>query len=56
MVWNLAKGGGWDRYKLLTNEYSEALRKAIITEDSVEEKMDRFEKILDKKSTKPLEK
>jgi hypothetical protein len=25
VVWNLAKVGGWDQYKLLTDEYSETL-------------------------------
>jgi hypothetical protein len=48
VVWNLAKAGGWDQYKLLTNEYSQALRKAIFSEATIEQKMTRFEKIHDK--------
>ena len=48
VVWNLAKEGGWDKYKMLTDGYSQVLRNVIETEETVEEKMNRFEKILDK--------
>ena len=48
VVWNLAKEGGWDQYKVLTDVYSEALRKVIETDNTVEEKMNKFEKIHDK--------
>ena len=44
MVLNLAKEGGWDQYKMLTNKYSEALKKSIGTEETVEEKMTKFDK------------
>ena len=43
---NLAREGGWARYKVLTDEYSEQLEKAISKEeDSVEEKMVKFDKV-----------
>ena len=45
---NLAKEGGWDKYKMLTDGYSQVLRNYIETEETVEEKMNRFEKIHDK--------
>ena len=48
MVWNLAKEGGWDQYRMLTDVFSEALRKVIETDDTVEEKMKKDEKIHDK--------
>ena len=48
VVWNLAKAGGWDQYKELTDYYSKALGKVIDTEDDVEEKMKKFNKIHDK--------
>ena len=48
VVWNLAKEGGWDNYKVLTDIHSEALRKVIEKEDTIEEKMRKFDKIHDK--------
>ena len=47
VVWNLALEGGWDRYKELTDVYSKALEKVINTEETVEEKMKKFNKIHD---------
>ena len=38
VMWNLAKEGGWNRYALLTEEYSEAFEKAIENKDTIEEK------------------
>ena len=37
-MWNLAKEGGWNRYTLLTEEYSEAFEKAIENKVTIEEK------------------
>ena len=45
VMWNLAKEGGWNRYLLLTDEYSEALENAINKEDTIEEKWKKFNKI-----------
>ena len=47
-MWNLAKEGGWNRYLLLTDEYSEAFENAINNEDTIEEKWKKFNKIHDK--------
>ena len=47
--WNLAKEGGWDRYKEVSDQYSEAIEKVINNEeDNVEEAMKKFNKIHDK--------
>ena len=47
--WNLAKEGGWDRYKEISDQYSEAIEKVLNNqEDNVEEAMTKFNKIHDK--------
>ena len=47
--WNLAKEGGWQEYRELTNKYSETLRNAIENEDkTIQEKYEKVEKTLDK--------
>ena len=47
--WNLAKEGGWMRYKEETLKYSKALEKIVEDEDvSIDEKYDKFKKIHDK--------
>ena len=47
--WNLAKEGGWSRYKELTDEYAEKIEKAVTSpENTVEEAMTKFERIHDK--------
>ena len=48
VVWNLAKEGAWDKYKMLTDEYSKALGRVIESKEDVEEKMNKFNKIHDK--------
>ena len=44
--WNLAKVGGWSRYKELTDdELSEKLDKVVTNENTtIEEKIDKFDK------------
>ena len=49
VVWNLAKEDGWNRYKILTDEYSEAFKNAVEIEDTIEEKWRKFNKIQEKK-------
>ena len=47
--WNLAKEGGWDRYKEISDQYSEAIEKVLNNqEDNVEEAMKKFNKIHNK--------
>ena len=48
VAWNLAKEGGWEKYKELTEVYSENLGKAIHGEVSIEDKMGRFDRIHNK--------
>ena len=48
VVWNLAQEGGWEHYKVLTDLYSKSLGKVVDTEDTIEEKMKKFNKIYDK--------
>ena len=48
VLWNLAKEGGWERYRLLTEQYSDSLKKAIEKENDIEKKVKAFEKIHDK--------
>ena len=48
VAWNLAKEGGWEKYKELTEVYSENLGKAIHGEGSIEDKMGRFDRIHNK--------
>ena len=47
-VWNLAKEGGWDSYKELTEKYADSVEKAIHTENTIEEKMKKFNDIHEK--------
>ena len=47
-IWNLAKEGGWTKYKELTEEYSKSLEKAIDTGENVEEKMKKLTKYMRK--------
>ena len=48
VVWNLAKEGGWDKYRLLTDQYSESIERTIEKEDEIEMKMKQFNKIHEK--------
>ena len=48
VVWNLGKEGGWDKYKELTDKYSEALQEAVDNEECMDTKMEAFEKIHDR--------
>jgi hypothetical protein len=43
--WNIAKPGGWNRYKVLTEEHSEQLERIVEGGNSIQEKMDKFEKV-----------
>ena len=46
VVWNLRKEGGWEKYQILTNKYSDLLEKVIgDKETDIEEKMVKFENI-----------
>ena len=48
-MWNLAKVGGWEAYEKITNEKSKALNNIVgEKETSIEEKMDRFQKLHNK--------
>jgi hypothetical protein len=47
-IWNLAKEGGWDSYKELTEKYADSIEKAIDTESTIEEKMNKFNNIHEK--------
>ena len=47
-VWNLSKEGGWNMYKVLTDDYSEALERMLDKEDTINNKMTKFDKIHDK--------
>ena len=39
-MWNLAREGGWESYRTLTDKYSEELEKVIEEEDdNIEDKM-----------------
>ena len=44
-VWNLRKEGGWNMYKILSDECSEALEKVLDNEDTINNKMKKFNKI-----------
>ena len=47
--WNLAKEGGWNKYKEVSAEYCKALEKLIEDKDAnIDQKYERFEKIHDK--------
>ena len=49
VCWNLAKYGGWNRYKVLTDECSEALNEVIgDNSKNVEEITEKFDKIHEK--------
>ena len=48
VVWNLSKEGGWERYRILTDKYSEALQEAVDGGNSMDNKMAAFEKIHNK--------
>ena len=48
VIWNLAKEGGWAKYKELTEEYSESLERAIEQGETIEEKMFKFNKVHEK--------
>ena len=48
VLWNLAKEGGWERYKILTEQYSDSIKRAIEKENEIEKKMIVFEKIHNK--------
>ena len=39
VLWNLAKEGGWEKYRILTEQYSHSLKRAIEKENEIEEKM-----------------
>ena len=46
VVWNLAREGGWEKYRTLTDKYSEELEKVIEEEDDdIEDKMTKFDRI-----------
>ena len=47
-MWNLSKEGGWDEYKVLSDEHSESLEKMLDKEDTINNKMNKFNKIHDK--------
>ena len=47
-VWNLGREGGWENYRKLTEEYKEAFENAIREKESIEEKMNNFERLHDK--------
>jgi exonuclease III len=48
-VWNFAKEGGWNRYKLLTEEYGDAFEKMVENEEStIDENMKKFDKLHEK--------
>ena len=48
VVWNLAREGGWEEYKVLTDKYSDKLEKEIEKGEYIEEKMKRFNQIHEK--------
>ena len=48
VVWNLSKEGGWDKYKVLTDKFSEALQDIVNNDENMDHKMQEFEKIHDK--------
>ena len=41
----MAKEGGWDNYKLLTDQYSERIERTIEKEDEIGMKIKQFNKI-----------
>ena len=48
-VWNISKIGGWEKYKDISNEYSETIEKIVDDENlSVQELINKVEKIHDK--------
>jgi hypothetical protein len=48
-AWNLKKDGGWNRYELLTDQYSEKIEDIVENKAwSVDEAMRKFEKVHDK--------
>ena len=48
VVWNLEREGGWDRYKELTEEFSENLGRIIEGEGSIETKIKIIDRTHDK--------
>ena len=49
VVWNLKKEGGWNKYQLLTDKYSDYLEQVISDKNTnIEEKYSKFEKVHDK--------
>ena len=46
VVWNLSKEGGWDKYKTLSDKYSDVLKNVVGDENTnVEDKMAKFDRI-----------
>jgi hypothetical protein len=46
VAWNLAKEGGWNKYNILSDKYSDDLKKVVGDDHTnIEEKMTKFEKI-----------
>ena len=49
VAWNLAKEGGWNKYNILSDKYSDDLKKVVGDDHTnIEEKMTKFEKIHEK--------
>ena len=49
VIWNLKREGGWDRYRTLSDQFSESLEKVVRNQDiDTEDKMKQFEKIHNK--------
>ena len=47
LVWNLRKEGGWEKYQMLSDKYSESLENVIGSrETDMEEKMKKFDKYM----------
>ena len=47
-VWTLKKEGGWKTYQELTENYSQALEKMLEKDDTIDNKMKKFNKIHEK--------
>ena len=48
-MWNLAKTGGWEAYEKITGEKADKLNNIMDEkETSIEEKMDKFQRLHDK--------
>ena len=49
VIWNLASEGGWERYRIISDKFSESLEKVIDNKEIyIEEKMKQFERIHDR--------